>query len=162
MHLRFPNFSNVSVPGLAVPFWLALLKLFLHLPVLHRFGYHHDELYFIACGQHLSFGYVDHAPMVPWIARLATTLFGPSLFGLRTFSLLAGAATIFLTGVLVRRLGGGRFAQALACLAVLVAPVFLRTGNLLAIPSFEPPLLGALLLPADQDHPDRGQQRRHA
>lgn len=55
---------------------LALLKLLVHLPVLDRYGYHHDELYFLACGEHLSFGYVDHAPLVPWIARLADTLFG--------------------------------------------------------------------------------------
>jgi len=47
---------------------LALIKLLLHLPILTQYGYHHDELYFIACGQNLSFGYVDHAPLVPWIA----------------------------------------------------------------------------------------------
>ena len=35
--------------------------------------------YFLACGRHLAFGYVDHAPLVPWIARLADTLFGESL-----------------------------------------------------------------------------------
>jgi hypothetical protein len=122
----------------AVPAGFALIKLLIHLPVLHRYGYHHDELYFVACGNHLSFGYVDHAPLVPWIARLAGTLFGESLFGLRIFAVLAGAATVFLTGLLVHRLGGGRFAQFLACLTVLVAPVFLRTGNLFAIPSFEP------------------------
>ena len=49
----------------------ALLKLFIHLPFLGRWGFHHDELYFLACGRHLAFGYVDHAPMIPWIARLA-------------------------------------------------------------------------------------------
>jgi len=116
----------------------ALLKVLIHLPILSRYGYHHDELYFIACGEHLSFGYVDHAPIVPWIAKLATTLFGESLYGLRFFALLAGAAAVFLTGLLVRRMGGGKFAQAAACTAMLIAPVFLRTGNLLAIPSFEP------------------------
>jgi len=117
---------------------LGLVKLLIHLPVLHRYGYHHDELYFIACGQHLSFGYVDHAPLVPWIARLATTLFGESLVGLRILSTLVGAAAVVLLGLLVRRMGGGRFAQVLACTAMLVAPVFLRTGNLLCIPAFEP------------------------
>jgi hypothetical protein len=116
---------------------LAALKLLLHLPVLGRYGYHHDELYFIACGRHLAFGYVDHAPLVPWIARLADELFGASLYGLRIFSALAGALTVFLTALLVRRLGGGRFAQALACLPFLTAPMFLRTHNLLHLPAFE-------------------------
>ena len=124
--------------AVAVPAALALAKLAIHLPVLQRYGFHHDELYFIACGEHLSVGYVDHAPLVPWIARLATTLFGDSLVGLRMFATLAGALAIFLTGVLAHRLGGGRYAQLLACLALLVAPVSMRTGNMLSIPSFEP------------------------
>jgi hypothetical protein len=117
---------------------LALFKLLLHLPVLARYGYHHDELYFIACGQHLSFGYVDHAPMVPWIAWLSTHLLGESLFGLRIFSVLAGAAAIFVTGLLVKRLGGGRFAQLTAGVAMLIAPVYLRAANMLCLPAFEP------------------------
>jgi len=115
----------------------ALLKIVMHLPFLTRYGYHQDELYFIACGNHIGLGYVDHPPLVPWIARLATELFGHSLFGLRIFALLSGAAAVFLTGLLVRRLGGGRFAQGLACLVMLTTPVFLRTGNLFCILAFE-------------------------
>ncbi len=116
---------------------LALLKLLIHLPVLGRYGYFHDELYFLACGERLAFGYVDHAPLVPWIARLADTLFGQSLYGLRISATLAGAAAVFLAGLLARRLGGGRFAQLTACLAMIIAPVYLRTGNMLCIPAFE-------------------------
>ena len=117
--------------------FFAAIKLLIHLPVLGRFGYHHDELYFLACGHHFSFGYVDHAPLVPWIARLADELFGQSLYGLRILATLAGMAALVMTGILTRRLGGGRFAQTVACLAMLLAPVYLRTGNMLSIPSFE-------------------------
>jgi uncharacterized membrane protein len=117
---------------------LALCKILLHLPVLTRYGYHHDELYFIACGKHLSFGYVDHAPLVPWIARLTTSLFGESLFALRILATLSTALTVFIAGLLVRRLGGGRFAQLITCLGMIIAPVFLRTGNMLCLPAFEP------------------------
>lgn len=121
-----------------IPAAFAVLKLLLHLPVLHRFGYHHDELYFLACGHHLAFGYVDHAPLVPWIARMADTLFGQSLVGLRLFPLLAGAGAILLAGLLVRKMEGGKFAQAVTCVAMLTAPVYLRTSNMLCIPAFEP------------------------
>jgi hypothetical protein len=129
-HAKAPAWSLLSL--------LALAKLALHLPVLHRYGYHIDELYFLACGRHLAWGYVDHAPLVPWIARFATTIFGDSLVGLRIFSTLAGVASIVLTGLLAARLGGGRFAQGVAALAMLLAPVYLRTGNMLCIPAFEP------------------------
>jgi len=117
---------------------LAALKLLVHLPVLGRYGYHHDELYFLACGQHLAFGYVDHAPLVPWMARLADALLGESVYGLRLFAALAGAGAVLLTALLVRRLGGGRFAQVTAGLTMIIAPVYLRTGNMLCIPAFEP------------------------
>lgn len=117
---------------------LAVFKILIHLPVLTRYGYHQDELYFIACGQHLAFGYVDHAPFIPWIAYLATTLFGESIFMLRIFATLSTAAAVVVTGLLVRRLGGGRFAQLTACVTMIIAPVFLRTGNMLCLPAFEP------------------------
>lgn len=137
--------DSISPPTLSRKDWgflgsFALLKLFLHLPVLTRYGYHHDELYFLACGRHLAFGYVDHPPIVPWIARLADVLFGQSLFGLRISAALAGVATVLITGLLTRRLGGGKFAQAVSCLCVIIAPVYLRTNNMLCIPAFEQPL----------------------
>ena len=107
--MKKENFSNFTF---LLSF--AVFKVVLHLPILSRYGYHHDELYFIACGQHFSVGYVDHPPLVPWIAWFSNTLFGHSLFMLRIFATLSGAATVFFTGLLVRRLGGGRFAQAVA------------------------------------------------
>ena len=124
--------------GLAIPGAFALLKVFMHLPVLHRYGYHMDELYFMACGKHFAAGYVDHPPLVPWIGAFADLLFGQSLVGLRIFSVIAGAVALFLTGWLVKRLGGGWFAQVVACLAMLIAPVYMRSGNMLCIPAFEP------------------------
>ncbi len=118
--------------------FLALLKLMLHFVLIGRYGYHRDELYFIACGQHLDWGYVDHSPLVPWIAQASRTLFGDSLFALRLFPALAGAACVLLTGLMAWRLGAGRFGQCLAALAYIIAPAFLRTQNMLHIPTFEP------------------------
>jgi len=129
----YKNLSPHSVIGL-----FALLQLIIHLPVLHRYGFHADELYFIACGAHAAFGYVDHPPLVPWIAHGATTLFGVSIVGLRLAATLAGTGAIVVTGLLVRRLGGGRVAQAIACFGMLIAPVFLRATNMLSIAAFEP------------------------
>src|SRR5262245_27676845 len=58
---RSDTADAVARPGaaLAIPF----LALALHLGLAHRYGYNGDELYFLACGRRLAFGYVDHAPL---------------------------------------------------------------------------------------------------
>ena len=118
--------------------WFALAKVLLHIPWLHRHGFHRDELYFMSCGNRLDFGYADHAPLVSWIAALSNSLFGVSVVGLRVLPLLAGVLLVYLTGLLTRAFGGRRFAMGVAVLCVMLAPVFLRTSNMLSIPSFEP------------------------
>jgi hypothetical protein len=71
-----------------------------------RYGYFRDELYYAACGQHLAWGYVDHAPLIAAIARVSRTLFGDSLHALRFFPALSAGAKILLTAWIVRELGG--------------------------------------------------------
>src|ERR1700733_11832933 len=102
------------------------------------YGYFRDEFYYIACGHHLAWGFVDHGPIVALQARLGELLFGDSLFAIRILSALAGAATVFLTGLLAWTLGGLRPAQALAMLGVLVVPVYIGIDGFLSMNSFEP------------------------
>ena len=131
--------QKVGGPALALPvvLGLAAAKLALHLALSNRYGYFRDELYFLDCGRHLDWGYVDHAPMVGLVARLALLL-GASLPLLRAISAVAGAGVVFLTGALAFRLGGGRFAQGLAALALLVMPIRLGIDSLFTMNSFEP------------------------
>lgn len=123
---------------LVVAACFAALKLVTHLLTNNAYGFFRDELYFMACGEHLDWGYVDHAPLVGFAAWLARRVFGDSLAGLRFLPALAGALKVLLTGLLVREFGGGRFACALACLCVLVAPVYLVSDTLFSMNAFEP------------------------
>jgi hypothetical protein len=114
------------------------LALLIHLLTNGRYGYFRDELYYIACARHLDFGYVDQPPLSILLLRLIETLLGDSLFAIRLLPALAGAATIALTGVLARELGGRAWAVALACAASLCALFNLAVGNFFSMNAFEP------------------------
>ena len=95
-----------------------------------RYGFHRDELYFIECGRHLAWGYVDQPWFTPAVARLATALFGGSLVGLRLFPSLAAGATVVLAGMLARELGGGGSAQRLAAVGTAAAPGMIGAAHI--------------------------------
>src|SRR5271170_6576318 len=84
------------------------------------YGIFRDEMYYLVCGRRLAFGYVDQPPLVALQARLSEMLFGhDTMWSLRLISASAGAAKVFLTGLLTWTLGGGHKAAALAMLAVI-------------------------------------------
>jgi hypothetical protein len=135
--------DTVGVPMIVA--CLAVLKLLLHFyfNAFSYYGYLRDELYFIDAGTHLDWGYVDVGPLTIWMGHLSRELMGDSVFALRVFPAIAGALTIVIVGLMVRELGGGRFAQGLAGLAVLVAPIWLGAQNNLCLPASEPLWWGA-------------------
>lgn len=108
---------------------VALGSFALHLFANRGYGYFRDELYYLACTEHLSFGYVDHPPLSIAILWLVRATIGDSLTALRLVPALAGALTVWLTGAIAARLGGGRFAQGLAALAVAIGPGHLAITN---------------------------------
>jgi hypothetical protein len=116
---------------------IAGLLVLAHLLTLERYGVFRDELYYVACGERLAWGYVDHPPGVAILARASRVLFGDTVAALRVLPVLFAAALVFVTGAIVRRLGGGLFAQALAALCVAVAPHFLFVSHILSMNSSE-------------------------
>lgn len=93
-----------------------------------HYGFFRDELYFIICGEHPQFGYVDQPPLVPLLAAL-TQLGGHSLWLLRAVPALFAAGGAYVTCLLAAELGGGVFAEALAALAFLFCGVLLSFGG---------------------------------
>ena len=114
---------------LVVPSCMALFTLLLHFLFNGRYGYFIDEYYYIACTEHPALGYVDHPPLSIAVLAVWRGLFGDSLFALRFLPAVAGAITVYLTGLFVREFHGERFAQAVACIAIIICPLFLAMHN---------------------------------
>src|SRR5581483_7777945 len=89
----------------AVDYVLAILTVVLHFIASYQYGYFRDELYFIACAQHLAWGYVDQPPLVA-IAAWLSAPFGYALPALRLLPVLAASGAVFFACALVREFGG--------------------------------------------------------
>ncbi len=116
----------------------AVVKLLLHLYAGRHYGYFVDELYYLACGQHLAWGYVDQPPLIAALAWAVRGTLGTSLPAIHLLPTLAGAGLVLLTGLVARELGGGRFAQGLAALAALASPGILVMDHFFTMNAFEP------------------------
>src|SRR5213594_3936388 len=68
--------TAASLPLNWAVYALAIAAVALHVAFSGRFGFFRDELYYAACGQRLAWGYVDHAPLAPFLARLSHALLG--------------------------------------------------------------------------------------
>ena len=115
----------------------ALAFLAIEMAVATRYGWFRDEFYYLACADHLAAGYVDQPPLSIWVLAGWRAVFGESLAMLRLLPALLGALTVFLTGVLAWRLGGGRIGQVIAAIAAFTAPVVLGTFHVVSMNSFD-------------------------
>ena len=89
-----------------------------------------EETYYWNYSRHLDFGYLDHPPMVAWLIRAATAIFGQTEFGVRAGALCCGAVTSIFVYKLARNLFGE--AAALAALLLTQAlPYFFLSGLLM-------------------------------
>jgi hypothetical protein len=115
---------------------IAAAPMVLLLAVSGRYGYHRDELYFIAAGHHLSWGYPDQPPFTPFLARLMTEIAPGSLPALRAPSTISMAIVVVLTALTAREFGAARAAQLIAAGAMGIAAFLLGAGHLLSTSTF--------------------------
>ena len=123
-------------PDLFVLAPIALAVMALHLVLVGQYGIFRDEFYYLACGRHLAWGYVNHPPVVALMGRIAEWL-GGSILAVRILPILLSGALVFLVGAIAGRLGGGRFAQGLAAALVSLSPHFLFVFHILSMNSAE-------------------------
>jgi hypothetical protein len=133
---------GLSAPLLVFP----AAKLLIQLLTAQGYGYFRDEFYYLACADHLAFGYVDQPPLSIFLLWLVRSLIGDSVFALRLLPAVAGAVTVWLVGLITRELGGRGFAQALAMLAAIAAPIYLALDHIYSIHALVFWPLAALML----------------
>jgi len=117
--------------------WIAAIKLCFHLATANGYGLVRDEFYYLASTDHLAWGYVEHPPLSIALLALSRALLGDSLLAIRFLPALAGAATVFITGLIARAMGGSRRAELLAAIAALSMPTYLAMGHFFSMNVFD-------------------------
>lgn len=95
-----------------------------------------DETYYWEFSRRLAGGYFDHPPVIAWLIRFGTLLFGDTSLGVRFGAVVVGGLAALFTAASARRLRGPRGAL---IAAVVFALMPLSTGLTLATP--DAPLL---------------------
>ena len=125
--------SDPPAPYAWRPVGVVALGLFaLLMSLASRYGYHRDELYFLAAGRHLGWGYVDQPPLTPLLSRGMAALVGDSLTGARILPALMAAATVLVSALISRELGGARAEQLLTAGATAISAMVLISGHWLS------------------------------
>ena len=120
-----------------VPAIVALIYFAAHAATATRYGYFRDALYYLACSQHLDWGYVDQPPLIALLGWIARHTFGTSLHALLLWPALAGCGRILLTAAFARELGAKRFGIALAATLAAVPAVWIAIDHQFAMNAFE-------------------------
>ena len=78
--------------------------------LLRDYGFHGDELYYIAIGDGWSFSNMDTLPLTPLYLKLFTSLFGYSIFTIHLASSVCCAGILGITYLITKELGGKAYA----------------------------------------------------
>ena len=109
---------------------LPIILLHLAVNFFSPYGFQRDEFLYLAMARHLRLWSMDFPPFIAIAAKATLATLGGSIVAVRFLPAVTGGLLVLLAALIARRLGGGRYAQVLAALAVALSPLFLRAGNL--------------------------------
>ncbi len=131
-------FTKTALTGAtAIIIYLMILNFVFHMATGWQYGLFNDELYYFSMSNNLDFGYVDVTPITAWLMALSRLLLGDSIQAMHVFPALAGSFTMLFAALTARKMGGGRFAQALTALAVMMAPAFMAVFSMFIYDAFD-------------------------
>src|SRR5271156_3547045 len=125
-------------PSLLIPAIVAGIYFLALMLTSTHYGYFRDALYYLACSEHLAWGYVDQPPLIALIAWMVRHTLGTSLPALMFLPALAGAARIVLTAAFARELGAKKFGTAFAAVLAATPGVWYAIDHQFAMNALEP------------------------
>ncbi len=129
-----PRLSQGALWAAAI---VAAVVAFVHLAVAGQYDAFRNELYFIICGRHPAFGYVDQPPLVPLLAALTQSA-GIHIWLLRLPAVLAAVLLVPMTVLLAQLLGATTRGAWLAAVAAAGATLVTAMTATLSTSTFEP------------------------
>jgi hypothetical protein len=115
----------------------AAVVAFAHLVTAGRYDLFVNELYFIVCGRHPAFGYVDQPPLIPLLSAL-TQIGGTHVWLLRVPAVVAAVALVPLTVAFAQLLGATTRGAWLAAVAAAASPMLMAMTATLTTSTLEP------------------------
>ncbi|MFA8435463.1 MAG: ArnT family glycosyltransferase [Marinifilaceae bacterium] len=106
----------------------ATIKLLIHFFTNANYDLHRDEFLYLSQGMHPDWGFMEVPPFIGAVAWLLRNFSVDSVWGIRFLPSLMGGVMVLLVGLMVKEMKGGKWAQALACTAMLVSPAMLRVS----------------------------------
>ncbi|MEO1258837.1 MAG: glycosyltransferase family 39 protein [Bacteroidota bacterium] len=115
---------------LKIALGFAFAKLLLHLLTNTHYGFHRDELLYLALGRQPDWGFWSNPPLIGFISFVNQSVFGDGLFATRLVPALFGSALLFLICLMAHDLGGKKHAQILAGVAGFTSIAYLRSSHM--------------------------------
>jgi 4-amino-4-deoxy-L-arabinose transferase-like glycosyltransferase len=116
---------------------MVVLVAVLHISVAGKYDLFRNELYFIVCGRHPAFGYVDQPPLVPLLAALMQ-IGGVNVWLERLPAVLTAIALVPLTVLFAQLLGATARGAWLAAVAAAGSTLVTAMFSWLSTGTFEP------------------------
>jgi len=115
---------------------VAAIVAVVHLMTAGNYDLFRNELYFIVCGWHPAFGYVDQPPLVPLLAAL--TWMGGHVWLVRLPAVLSAVFLVPLMVVFAKEMGATTRGAWLAAVAAACSTMLIAMSSTLSTSTFEP------------------------